>query len=121
MPVAKKSKRAPSPESAGQQQVRGLAGLAPRLAAMAKGLADENRLRILLCVAMGPKSVSRVVEEMELSQPLVSHHLKELRRSGLVKVERKGPFVYYQAAGPQVVQVLAALAELDLQQNQSNL
>ncbi|MEW5913849.1 MAG: ArsR/SmtB-type metalloregulator TsoR [Thermodesulfobacteriota bacterium] len=96
-----------------------LAERASRLAVMAKGLADENRLRIFLCVALGPKSVSRVVEEVALSQPLVSHHLKELRRSGLVKVERKGPFVYYQAAGPQVTQVLAALAELDRQRDQT--
>lgn len=79
---------------------------------MGKGLADENRLRILLCVARGRKSVSRVVEEVELSQPLVSHHLRELRRAGLVTVEREGPFVFYEVAGPEVLEALAALADL---------
>ena len=87
--------------------------LIARLAAMAKGLADENRLRIFLTLTDGPKAVSRVVEEVGLSQPLVSHHLKELRLSGLVKVERKGPFVFYRSAGPQVERALQCLAQLD--------
>ncbi len=87
--------------------------LIARLAAMAKGLADENRLRIFLTLTNGPKAVSRVVEEVGLSQPLVSHHLKELRLSGLVKVERKGPFVFYRSAGPQVERALRCLAGLE--------
>ncbi|MCK7513364.1 MAG: ArsR family transcriptional regulator [Desulfobacterales bacterium] len=41
------------------------------------------------------KSVSSIVEELGLSQPLVSHHLKELKRCLLVTVERSGPFIYY--------------------------
>ncbi|MGV1099743.1 ArsR/SmtB-type metalloregulator TsoR [Thiovibrio sp. JS02] len=80
------------------------------LAFLAKCLADENRLRILLCVSEGKKPVSRIVEEVGLSQPLVSHHLKELKRSLLVEVERSGPFVYYTLADARI---LAILAELD--------
>ncbi len=89
-----------------------LLGLSKTLAEIGKGLADENRLRILLIVARGRKSVSRVVEEVDLSQPLVSHHLRELRRGHLVTVEREGPFVYYEAAGPEVLEALTALARL---------
>lgn len=63
----------------------------PAMAFLIKSLADENRLRILLLLTNGKKSVSSIVEELDLSQPLVSHHLKELRRSLLVKVERSGP------------------------------
>ncbi|MFZ1198739.1 MAG: ArsR family transcriptional regulator, partial [Desulfobacterales bacterium] len=39
---------------------------------MAKSLGDENRLKILLLLGDGKKSVSRIVEALELSQPLVS-------------------------------------------------
>ncbi len=77
-----------------------------------KSLADENRLRILLSLTNGKKTVSRIVEEMELSQPLVSHHLKELRRSLLVQVERKGLFVYYEMADKRVVDILNEVGEL---------
>ncbi|MBI5521158.1 MAG: winged helix-turn-helix transcriptional regulator [Desulfarculus sp.] len=86
--------------------------LLPRLAAMGKGLADPNRLRILLALAQGRKPVGRVVEELGLSQPLVSHHLKELRQAGLLRVEREGPFVFYEMAGPQVLDAMRALASL---------
>jgi DNA-binding transcriptional ArsR family regulator len=82
------------------------------LAFLAKCLADENRLRILRCVGKGKKPVSRIVEELGLSQPLVSHHLKELRRSLLVTVERSGPFVYYELADARILGILESLDAL---------
>ena len=82
------------------------------LAVLAKCLADENRLRILLCVGTGKKSVSRIVEDLGLSQPLVSHHLKELKRSLLVQVERSGPFVYYEMADTRILGILENLDAL---------
>jgi DNA-binding transcriptional ArsR family regulator len=85
------------------------------LAFLAKSLADENRLRILLFLGNSQKSVSQVVEELSLSQPLVSHHLKELRRSLLVTVERRGPFVYYALSDPRIVDILFSLETLALE------
>ena len=82
------------------------------VAFLAKTLSDENRLRILLSVTDGKKSVSRIVEEVGLSQPLVSHHLKELRLALLVKVERKGPFIYYEMADVRIGRILGRLNEL---------
>lgn len=77
-----------------------------------KAMADENRLRIILSLAAGKKSVSRIVEELGISQPLVSHHLKELKRALLVRVERSGPFIYYELADPRVVAILRELRGL---------
>ncbi len=82
---------------------------------LAKSLADENRLRILLCLGNGKKSVSQIVEELSLSQPLVSHHLKELRRSLLVTMERRGPFIYYALSDPRIVDILLSLETLALE------
>ena len=79
------------------------------LAFVAKALSDENRLRILLSVSNEKKSVSAIVEELELSQPLVSHHLKELKRSLLVTVERSGPFIYYEIADLRIIKILEEL------------
>ena len=80
------------------------------VAFLAKSLSDENRLRILLTVSNGKKSVSSIVEELGLSQPLVSHHLKELKRSLLVKIERNGPFIYYELVDPRVLDVIRTLS-----------
>ena len=79
---------------------------------LAKSLSDENRLRILLTIGGEKKSVSQIVEELGLSQPLVSHHLKELKRSLLVRVERSGPFIYYEASDQRIIHILEALDEL---------
>ncbi|MCB2183086.1 MAG: metalloregulator ArsR/SmtB family transcription factor [Desulfobulbaceae bacterium] len=79
---------------------------------LAKCLADENRLRILFCVSKEKKSVSTIVEELQLSQPLISHHLKELKRSLLVTVERSGPFVYYELSDERILSILGKLNEL---------
>ncbi|MBT3258416.1 MAG: winged helix-turn-helix transcriptional regulator [Deltaproteobacteria bacterium] len=82
------------------------------IAILSKSLADENRLRILLCVTDGKKSVSQVVEDLKLSQPLVSHHLRELKRTLLVKVERQGLFVYYELADKKIIDILKRMDEL---------
>jgi len=49
---------------------------------------------------------------LDLSQPLVSHHLKELKRSLLVKVQREGPFIYYELADARILDVLRTLGQV---------
>ena len=67
------------------------------IAANCKSLADQNRLPILVAIGGEKKSVSQIVENTGLSQPLVSHHLKELRRCTLLTVEWQKPFEYSAA------------------------
>jgi DNA-binding transcriptional ArsR family regulator len=82
------------------------------VAFLAKSMSDQNRLRILLSLGDGKKTVSTIVEEMRLSQPLVSHHLKELRRCLLVRVERKGLFVHYEIADKRIIKLVKDLSSL---------
>ena len=79
------------------------------VAFLAKSLSDENRLRVLFSLREGRLSVSSLVEALQLSQPLISHHLKELKRSLLVKVERQGPFIYYELADKRILQIIKDL------------
>lgn len=55
-----------------------------------KALADINRLRIVRRLAAGHASVTELIEEVGLSQPLVSWHLGRLRTAGLVSTRRNG-------------------------------
>lgn len=82
------------------------------IAFLAKSLSDENRLRILMSLHGGKKSVNSIVEALNLSQPLVSHHLKELKRSLLVKVERQGPFIYYEMVDKRIIDILKEIGSL---------
>lgn len=67
-----------------------------------------------MSISKGRRSVSAIVEKVDLSQPLVSHHLKELKRSLLVRVEREGPFVYYDLADKRIMNVLKMLSDMAL-------
>ncbi len=80
------------------------------VAFLAKILSDANRLRILVCVSKGKKSVSSIVEELNLSPPLVSHHLKELKRALLVAAERNGPFLYHELVDLRILEVVRTLS-----------
>jgi ArsR family transcriptional regulator, arsenate/arsenite/antimonite-responsive transcriptional repressor len=74
-----------------------------RFAEVFKALSNPNRLRIFLrlvsCCPPGTKcnpelAVRRCVSELgkglEIDPSTVSHHLKELRQSGLIRMERRG-------------------------------
>ena len=97
----------------GRKKEMGLSANGLQTAAfLAKSLSDGNRLKILLLLGGGRKSVSAIVEALDLSQPLVSHHLKELRRSLLVNVQREGPFVYYTLADSKILDIVEFLSDM---------
>lgn len=61
-----------------------------------KALGDETRLAILRQLReRGEVCACDLVACCELAQPTVSHHLKVLRKAGLVKAEKRGLWVYY--------------------------
>lgn len=60
-----------------------------------KAIAEENRLRILCILKRGEQCVCKIVENLELSQSLVSHHLKVLKDIGLIKDDKRGLWVHY--------------------------
>jgi DNA-binding transcriptional ArsR family regulator len=55
-----------------------------------KALADVNRLRIVQQLAESDATVADLVEQVGLSQPLVSWHVGRLRAAGLVSTRRAG-------------------------------
>lgn len=63
-----------------------------------KALAEPARWRIVNLLAAEELCVCHLVEDLDLPQPLVSHHLKVLRAAGLVDSERFKQWVYYRLA-----------------------
>ncbi len=55
-----------------------------------KALADPTRLRILQRLAQRPGTVTELIDHVDLSQPLVSWHLRRLRAAGLIETRRIG-------------------------------
>lgn len=60
-----------------------------------KALCDENRVRILLLLRSGEKCACKLLEELPVSQPTLSHHMKILCDSGLVMGRKEGKWTHY--------------------------
>ncbi|MER7836547.1 metalloregulator ArsR/SmtB family transcription factor [Streptomyces sp. NPDC096040] len=81
------------------------------LAKVFKALGDPVRLRLMSMIASreegGEVCVCELTPAFDLSQPTISHHLKQLRQAGLIDCERRGTWVYYWVL-PGVLDRLAA-------------
>jgi DNA-binding transcriptional ArsR family regulator len=76
-------------------------------------VAEPRRREILVLLAHEEKSVSELVTEMRVEQPVVSKHLKVLREVGLVRVRRNGRHKMYrtQADGIRPMYEFASVFE----------
>jgi len=83
-----------------------------QLARVGKALSSGNRLELLEFVAQGPRSVDELASMTRLSVANASKHLQELRRAGLVRARKEGLRVFYEVAGPDVVDLIAALGQV---------
>ncbi|MDJ0341036.1 metalloregulator ArsR/SmtB family transcription factor [Streptomyces sp. H10-C2] len=83
---------------------------AVKMAAMFKALGDPVRLRLFSKIAahQGGEACVCDIQDVGVSQPTVSHHLKKLREAGLLTSERRGTWVYYKVEPS----VLAAMGQM---------
>jgi ArsR family transcriptional regulator len=64
---------------------------------ISKALADPRRMEILERIAGGKETACAALAcESAVSQPTISHHLKELTTAGLIKSRREAKFCFYQ-------------------------
>ncbi|MBO4678677.1 MAG: winged helix-turn-helix transcriptional regulator [Lachnospiraceae bacterium] len=76
------------------------------LADLFKVFSDSTRIRILYALIDGEKNVSDICDEIEMNQSAVSHQLKTLKASHLVKVRRDGKAMLYSLADDHVETIL---------------
>lgn len=74
-----------------------------------KAFCDENRIRILEMLQTGEKCGCKLLEELNVTQPTLSHHMKILCDAGIVDGRKEGKWTHYKIskAGQQ-----AALQQL---------
>lgn len=80
---------------------------------MMRALADITRLMIIYHLARQDKvTVTELAETLKLSQPLVSWHLRKLRRADLIETHRVGRQVYCSLNFERFQQCLQSLEGL---------
>ena len=71
-------------------------------AEMFKAFCDENRIRILEMLQTGEKCGCKLLEELNVTQPTLSHHMKILCDSGIVVGRKEGKWMHYSISSEGV-------------------
>ncbi|CAJ1188180.1 ArsR/SmtB family transcription factor [Companilactobacillus nantensis] len=71
---------------------------------------DENRQKIILLLCKHKEmTVNQITDQLELSRPAVSHHLKLMLDAHVITVNKVGKERFYQVALDDTVQLLKEL------------
>jgi ArsR family transcriptional regulator len=78
-----------------------------------KALGDATRLEIVALIAQArePLCACEIEGQFDLAQPTISHHLKILRKAGVLTSERRGTWIYY-ALDPTLHEQLVEFADV---------
>jgi ArsR family transcriptional regulator len=77
---------------------------------IAKAIADPRRFHILERIAAHPDMPCQELRALfPVTQPTMSHHLRELNEAGLVESRREGQCVHYRYRGDVMSEYVAML------------
>lgn len=65
------------------------------VANICKAMSDSNRLKIIEMLTQGEKCGCNLLEELQVTQPTLSHHMKVLGDCGLVSSYKDGKWQHY--------------------------
>ena len=88
-----------------------------RIAAIFKAFCDENRIKIIKLLRTGEKCACKLLEEINVTQPTLSHHMKILCDAEIVIGRKEGKWTYYSISDQGVKQAkdcLESLTALDI-------
>ncbi len=77
-----------------------------------KALCDENRIRILEMLQTGEKCACKILDELNVTQPTLSHHMKILCDSGIVESRKEGKWIHYRISAAGSNNAVKILQEL---------
>lgn len=70
-------------------------GMYEKLSLFYKSFSDITRLKIMSLLLAGELCVCDIAVAMNMSQPAISHQMRILKGSGIVKGRRDGKMIYY--------------------------
>ena len=74
---------------------------------------DETRLRILELLRDGEKCASMLLEQVNIGQSTLSHHMKTLVESGIVTARKAHKWTYYSICDSGKKSVMDMLKQLE--------
>ena len=87
------------------------------IAMIFKAFCDENRIRIIKMLRSGEKCACKLLEELNVTQPTLSHHMKILCDSGIVVGRKEGKWMHYSISKEGAELAESCLKELTALEN----
>jgi len=82
---------------------------------LVKILSDTNRVKIIALLYKGKKlCIGEICDTLQLSQPLVSRHLKQMREAALVETKQRGKWVIYSLHVNKTLSCLLDILQEDI-------
>lgn len=85
-----------------------------------KALCDENRIKILEMLQTGEKCGCKILDELNVTQPTLSHHMKILCDSAIVESRKEGKWTHYKISDTGSDNAIKLLKELTKVNNNSS-
>ena len=89
-----------------------MTGKYSKKAGMFKALADTNRLMIVDMLSCGELCACNILEQLNITQPTLSHHMKILCDSGLVSARKEGRWMHYSLSDNAVKEYVSFVREI---------
>lgn len=78
-----------------------------------KVLSDETRIKILDILSQGELCACNILEELHVTQPTLSYHMKTLCESGLVESKKEGIWMKYSVKNDTLLLLKNLFDELE--------
>lgn len=93
---------------------------AKKAAKIFKAFCDENRIRIIRLLQTGEKCGCNLLEDIQVSQPTLSHHMKILCDAEIVKSRKEGKWTHYSLSEEGMLQAIRYLQMLASSENEDS-
>lgn len=83
-----------------------------------KVLSDKTRLKIVKMLKGRIMCACELLEELNITQPTLSHHMRKLQQNQIVNAEKKGIWTHYSLKNEVIKELIEFLSNMEVIDNE---
>lgn len=85
-------------------------------AEICKTMANPKRMEIIYVLKSGEKTVTEIVDALEINKANVSQHLSVMKGGGIIESRREGTNIYYSITNTKIVEACGLMREVMMEE-----
>lgn len=85
-------------------------------AEICKTMANPKRMEIIYALKSGEKTVTEIVDTLEVNKANVSQHLSVMKSSGIIESRREGTNIFYKITNPKIVEACGLMRQVMMEE-----